>query len=237
MAGNISKIERIHSTKSVTLWVDLCLNKSSGVFFANVGSERIEAKTKDEAVKRVQAALAKITDVKWRQVIVLRVAKRDADDGYNSGYENNLQVLSADCSFVYMRRERAPNPLVPKQEIERSHPIDFEEEIREGREQAAYFEAGKAEKKRRGDEQEAEMRQSRAMLEHVRARWSPNSDTIDEYELPYSDEAWAGVERIAEALRQTQDRLDALVAGATTEKLAGLAAKPVSLLLTKGTKS
>lgn len=227
MASDISKIERVSAPHSPGLWVDLCLSKSRGVFFAIVGGERIEAPTKEEAVARTKAALAKLTNVGWRQVIVLRVTKRNQE---RTSQENGLDVLRVDCSFTYMRRERAANPLAPKQQIERDHPLDFEERVAEWRERESYFGASKAEKKRRADTKEAEMRQQRLTLAHVRERWARDEDDVKEYELPYTEEAWAGIERIAVALHATQENLDELAASATPSKLAKLVDEPLLLM-------
>jgi hypothetical protein len=66
MASNISKIERVHAPQNSSLWIDLYLNKDRGIFFAEVGGERIEEETKAKAIERVKAALHRVTQVEWR---------------------------------------------------------------------------------------------------------------------------------------------------------------------------
>jgi hypothetical protein len=86
MSGHIAKIDRIYVPQHGNhLWVDLFLDKRSGDFFAQVNGKRVEAKSKDEAVKLVREALAAVTQVAWRQVLLIRVRERnreDRDDGW-----------------------------------------------------------------------------------------------------------------------------------------------------------
>jgi hypothetical protein len=223
-SSNISKIERVSAPQNSTLWVDLCLNKERGVFFAEVGGEHIEEETKAKAIEKIKTALNRVTQVDWRQVILIRVDKRrvvEEEDDERGGTENGKPVYTAHCSFTYLRRERAKNPLKPKETIEREHEEDFELQVAEARDRAGYFERG-ARKKERADQTEREMREKRAILAGVRSQWDHFGDHVVEYELPYSKDAWAGIRRIAQALRDTQAKLDEFARGATTEKLAAL---------------
>lgn len=247
-SANISKIERVHAPRSPDIWVDLCLNKQKGTFFARVGQETIEESTKAEAVRKTQEALARLTTIEWKPVIIIRTTDRGPrDDHFDGGTENNMPNYSASCSFDYLRRERAVNPLKPKERIERMHSIDFEEVIKKRRADAGYFERTPADKKRRADEVEAELRHGRAASEFVHNvyNWATREShfsgardrKLHEYELPYTEEAWAGVLRIAQTLRETQKKLDAFAAEATPKVLAALGAgKGPLMLLPKGDK-
>jgi len=222
MSGHIAKIERVDAPqRGNNLWVDLLLDKRTGVFFAQVGGKRVEAKSKDEAVALVKAALASVTQVQWRSVILLRVRDRRRENRDDGGMENNRPVFSASCDFTYLRRERAVNPLKPKETIERDHQEDFELRVKEARKREAYFEHTPAAKKKRADEVEARMRQERDALANVGPLWNYFEHT-SEYELPYTPEAWAGIRRIAQAIHDTQDKLDAFARTATPERLLAL---------------
>ena len=230
MSGYIAKIERVCAPqRGNNIWVDLLLDKRTGVFFAQVNGKRVEAKSKDEAVVLVKAALAAVTQVAWRSVILLRVRDRKREDRDDGGRENNRPVFSASCDFTYLRRERATNPLKPKETIERDHQEDFEVHVKEARKREAYFERTPAEK--RADEMEARMRQERDALANVGPLWNHFNEGTTEYELPYTPEAWAGVRRIAQAIHDTQDKLDAFAMAATPERLLALATSDVGPLL------
>ncbi len=230
MASNISKIERVNAPNNAHIWVDLKLNKQRGVFFADVGVERIASEVKAEAVKKTQEALSRVTQTVWREVILIRVDNRSRSE--ITSHENNKPVFGASCSFTYMRRERAQNPIKPKECIEREHREDFEMRIAERREREAYFGYSRDEKvysrdekKKRADEVEARMREDRMTLRDAGPQWSFvfDEDKIVEYEIPYSEEAWRGVQRIAQALRDTQAKLNEFARGVTPERLAALA--------------
>jgi hypothetical protein len=226
MSSNISKIERVNAPQSPTLWVDLYLDKEAGMFFADVGGERIRSETKAEAIKKVREALQRVNQVSWREVILVRVDNRrladEEEEDMTVGTENGKKVYAASCTITYLRRERALNPLKRKETIEREHREDFEKRIIEARERAAYFERSDR-KSARADEMEKTMRDKRAIFVGIDTQWSSFNDGIVEYELPYSEEAWAGVRRIAQALHDTQAKLDAFLRDATPEKLAALA--------------
>jgi len=222
MSGShLSKIERVHSPQSHRLFVDLYLNKRNGEFFADVGGERVTSKTKDSAVTRVQELLGKVTQTEWRQVILLRVDE-SREEGDRGSTENGKHVFSALCSFTYLRRERAANPLKPKETIEREHADEFEERVKEARERARYFD----DRIGRADEAERQLRDDRAALVRVEGPWEFNGK-VKEYELPYTPEAWAGIQRISQALHETQAKLNEFARGATPEKLAQLASGDV----------
>jgi hypothetical protein len=217
-SANVSKIERVSSSKNRTLWVDLCLDKQEGNFFADVGGERITDKTKDGAVKKVVAALDRVTGVVWREVILIRVEKarevdEDDDEGDDrvTGRENDLLVFGSSCRFTYLRRERAAHPLRSKEVVQREHREDFESRVTRRRKEEARFGHDKAEKKRRADEEEQRLRDRRAALVTIGSVWEQGERTT-ECELPYSDEAWHGIQLIAQALRTTQAQLNAFVA-------------------------
>jgi hypothetical protein len=232
MSGHISKIERVDAPqRGSELWVDLLLDKRTGVFFADVNGKRVEAKSKDDAVKLVREALAAVTQVAWRQVLLIRVRERNREDRDDGGSENNKAVFSASCDFVYLRRERAANPLNPKETIERDHQEDFEVKVKDARKREAYFERTSSEKKKRSDAVETRMRQERDALSHVGAVWDHFNKGTTEYELPYTPEAWAGVRRIAQTIHETQDRLDAFARTATPDKLLALATSGAGPLL------
>lgn len=225
MASNISKIERVSASRAPNVWVDLKLNKDTGVFFADVGRERVQADTKVEAIKKTQAALDRVTQADWREVIVIRVDKRrnkglDEEDE-RAGIENGMPVYGASCQLTYFRRERAQNPLKPKETIERSHREDFERAVAERREREAYFEHTAEAKRKRADEAERELRQGRAALAGTSPLWNYRDNTV-EYEIPYSEEAWAGIRRIAQTLFEVQAKLDEFSRSATPAKLAAL---------------
>lgn len=236
MAGYIAKIERVDAPqRGNNLWVDLLLDKRTGVFYADVGGERVRANSKDEAVKLVKSALAAVTQVQWRQVILLRVCERDRDRETESR-ENDMPVFGVSCQLTYLRRERAANPLKPKETIEREHQEDFEDRVQKKREHEAYFSHGAKDKKKRADEAEAKLREDRAALAHVGPVWN-HFERTTEYEIPYTPESWAGVRKIAEAILDTQDRLDEFVRAATPERLLALAtSKSPLLLVSKGGK-
>lgn len=228
MSVNVVKVERVDAPqRGNNLWVDLLFDKKAGLFFARVGGKRIEAKSKDEAVALTKEALRAVTQVEWREVILIRVRDRAKDEA-DVAHENNRPVFSSSCSFTYLRRERATNPLKPKETIERLHREDFEIQVRVHRKHEEYFGYGAADKKKRGDEAERGMREDRAALAHVEPVWDHFEKTT-EYELPYSPEAWAGIERIAQALRDTQAKLDEFAAVATPKILQGLAVGPLRL--------
>jgi hypothetical protein len=205
--------------------VDLLLNKTTGQFYADVGGKRVTETTKEAAVKKVRELLAKITQTVWYSVILLRVDAR-SDDGVRS-WENSKAVLSASCSFTYLRRERAKNPLKPKELIEREHPEDFEKQIVDVRKRATPAFGSTAHKRAEADAAEKNARDQRDALAHVEAIWTHYNKGTKEYELPYSPEAWAGIERIAQALRETQAKLDQFAKNATPDTLAKLAAGDV----------
>lgn len=235
-SSNISKIERVFCPKSPDIWVDLCLNKERGLFFARVGQETIEEEKKVDAVRKTQEALTRLYVTEWVPVILIRTIERDKTD--DAGTENNMPNFQASCEFSYMRRERAQNPLKPKERIERMHTADFEEAVKDKRKWEASFTLG-ADRKTRVEEVEATMRQERAANSHVhtvydwgeRERHYGGGRKRKEYELPYSEEAWAGIQRIAYALRETQQRLDEFAAKATPKTLAALGASSGPLLL------
>jgi hypothetical protein len=229
-SANVSKIERVGATRNSTIWVDLCLDKRSGRFFAHVGDARIEAATKDEAVRMVRAALDQVTAVVWREVILVRVrAPQQGEDDEDGGggaarsTENGRPVYTSSCSFTYLRRERAAHPLRPNQTVEREHREDFERRIAERRKYEAQFERDRTQRRRRSDAEEQAMRSERAAFSDMRDVWDHYGNGVTEYELPYSAEAWAGVERIAQTLREAQATLDAFARSATAERYAALA--------------
>lgn len=224
MSGsNISKIERVYAPQSNNLWVDLCLNKSSGLFFADVGGERITDATKAAVVEQVRVRLGKLAQTDWRPVILLRV-KKVVDDDDRVSHENDRQVFYASCSFTYARRERSTNPLKPKERIEREHTLEFEARVHEARERATRSEHDRSKKAKKADDAEQALRDRRAALSDIGSQWTSFNDDVQELELPYTPEAWAGIERISRTLRETQTRLDELARGASTETLAQLAA-------------
>lgn len=235
MGGYIAKIERVEApARGSRLWVDLCLDKRTGDFFANVNGKRVIAKSKDEAVKLVKEALAVVTVVQWRPVLLLRVdARRCDDDDDCQGRENDNIVFSASCSFTFLRRERANNPLKPKEIIEREHREDFELRVQKRRKHEAIFGRSTADKSRRADEAEADLRRDRDAMARVHGVWNHFEHT-EEYELPYSPEAWAGIRRIAQTLRDTQAKLDEFARLATPERLLALASGDVKWLLLPG---
>ena len=229
MSGsNISKIERVRARHNLALGADLLLDKRAGVFYADVGGERVSANSKNEAIKLIEAALAAITSVMWREVILLRVEEPDEDD--KSHRENLMSTYRASCSFQYLRRERAVNPTSPKETIEREHRIEFEERVAQAREYSKQFTNNQADKKKRADAAEKDLRDDRDALARVDPQWSPR-DSVTEIEIPYSDEAWIGIERISNALRETQAKLDEFARNATSEKLIALATGDVFGLL------
>lgn len=116
------KIEQVCSPQSSSLWVELYLDKASGIFFSDVGGQRIKSMMKAEAVEQTKAALKRLGTVDWKQIILLRVDTRPVN--LKGGVENGLEVFSAQCSVTYMRRERAKNPTKPKELIEREHTVD-----------------------------------------------------------------------------------------------------------------
>jgi len=240
-SANVSKIERVSSSKSHALWVDLCLDKQEGTFFADVGGERVADKTKDGAVKKVVAALDRVTEVAWREVILIRIERgreEDDDDDHDhvTGNENGLPVFGGSCRFTYLRRERAAHPLRRKEVVEREHREDFERRVVECRKSAARFGHDRAEKRRRADEEEQKLRDQRAALVRVGSVWNPGERTA-EHEIPYSPEAWAGIQRIARTLRDTQALLDAFVSQATPERFAALATGDVLRQIGPGSDS
>jgi hypothetical protein len=217
MSGSdTSKIERVSAPGNQAVWVDLCLSKRSGMFWARVGDVRVAEKTKELAIEKTREALSRVFSVRWRQVIVVSVPKNRRDGGESNG----IRQHRASCSVHYERVERSPSPMGKGAEIERLHPLDFEAKVAEERRDAgSYWGATAGEKKKkRADEAEAALRQARATLagsHQVFAR----EDWV-EHEIPYSEEAWAGIERIAATLRETQRRLDGFAAEWTTETLA-----------------
>jgi hypothetical protein len=218
--SGISKIERVTARSNVQFGADLMLDKRSGEFFATVGGEVVRDKTKDGAVAKVQYLLAGVTQTSWRQVILLRVVEIEKSD--YSSQENQLFVFSASCRFTYLRRERAVNPLKPKEQIEREHSEEFEERVAARRGREVQYVSGEARKRAKADEVERELRNRRAALADIQAPWSHFGDLEKEYEIPYSPEAWAGIQRISGAIREAQARLDAFARGATSESLARL---------------
>jgi hypothetical protein len=220
----ISKIERVHASRNYLLGVDLLLHKDSGLFYADVNGKRVSADTKEKAIKLVRAALDLVAVVEWREVIVLRVDNRPGDSG---GMENGKHVHAASCRFEYIRRERAANPLKPKETIEREHRVEFEQRVALVRENTLRYMKG-PEGKLRADAEEREFRNARAALVGVESPWQ---DQQELYEIPYSEEAWTGIQRIAAALHETQAKLDAFARSATPEKLKALATGDVLLQL------
>jgi hypothetical protein len=244
VATNALKVEQVHSPKSLQLSVDLFMRRDSGIFFADVGGERVEEETKERAVKRIKELLEKVADVAWREVILLRIDKpRDPEDGHLTSRENDKTVYSAGCSFTYFRRERAPNPLIKGRTVEREHPIEFEQRIaRERKRIHDYTHVSVA--KKRADEKEKQLREERATLFRVDSPWDVGRQGDVEVEMAYTPEAWAGVERIARTLSDMQAQLDAFAVQATPNKLAALASGEVFRQLpaapttpTKGSKT
>lgn len=227
MSGsNISKIERVEAPNNRAFVVDLCLDKHTGKFFAHVGKECVEDVTKDGAIKKVQEALAKVSATEWTAVIVIEVSKQNRHD--DSTY-NDMPCRSEHCGFSFFRRERAQDPLKKKERIERMHTEDFERHVKEERRDVSRFEHGDS-KKRRADAREAALREGRASMHDVHHVFDSRSHEVH-YEIPYSPEAWAGVERIAATLRDVQSKLDAFAASATSAQLAALASGDVLKLL------
>jgi hypothetical protein len=235
--ADIAKIEWVAAPQNFHLGVDLYLDKRDGLFFADVGGKRVQDKTKKGAIEKVRARLVKITAVEWRQVILLRIeSDTDEDDGDDAGRENDKQVYRATCSFTYLRRERAANPLKPKETIEREHPIEFEERVVEEKRRIAVYEKSPLRKKERAEARERELRVDRDALKRVERPWSTFRKGTAEYELPYSPESWAGIQRISQTLREMQNKLNAFARGATPAKLAQLAIGDVLRLLPPGSR-
>jgi hypothetical protein len=231
MSGRILKIEQISAPRNRELVVTLSMNRETGVFFANVGGKLVEETTKERAVKRIEELLGKITDVPWRQVILLRVDKRRNGVGDDCSQENSKAVYSASCSFTYLRRERAPNPLVKGRSVEREHADEFEARVLRARERVMEYEHGAKAKRDRADKEERQLREDRAALVRVDSPWTLHGSSEVEYEMPYTPEAWAGIQRIAAAIIEMQSRLDAFTAQASPEKLAALGTgDPLKLL-------
>jgi hypothetical protein len=231
MSGsNILKIERVSVPGNDSVWVDLCLDKKKGVFWARVGNVDVREGTKEEAVKKTKEALSKLSNVQWRQVIVISVSKAERNEG-GVTRRSGIGQHHACCSVSYERVERSTNPTRKNEQIERLHAADFEDQIKEERERAAGWEFDRLKKKVRADEQEAKFRQARSTLADSREVWEHGAETMIKYEIPYSDEAWAGIERIAETLRAMQKRLDEFAAEWTTESLAALGSGTDTLFL------
>jgi hypothetical protein len=234
---DIVKIERVSAPRNRQFAVDLCMDKRTGKFFARVGGEHIEADTKGEAVAAVEARLAKIVDVVWREVILLRVDTRKiGEDSSHESHENDMSVYHSSCSFSYARRERAKNPL-GRGQVEREHREEFEERVAREREHVEKFEHDRKRRRDRADEVEQRMRENRAALVRLQSPFHDSRDEragIREYELAYSAEAWAGVLRIDRALREMQAKLEEFVSQATSEKLTSLAAAELLRLLPAG---
>jgi hypothetical protein len=214
--SNTSKIEMVGAPGNASVWVDLCLDKRDGMFWARVGDETVREKTKEQAVKKTREALSRLENVRWRQVIVVSVMKNRRDGG---GTSNGIEQRHASCSVSYERVERSPNPMRKGEEIERLHPVDFEEKVKEERESAgSYWGGTSGEKKERADEAESKLRQERSALAGSHQVWK--HEDRHEHEIPYSEEAWAGIERIAATLRETQRRLDEFASKWTQDSLA-----------------
>jgi len=219
MSGsNTSKIERVHAPGNLAVWVDLCLDKRSGTFWSRVGTKEIREPTKEAALKATREALSQIAGVQWRQLIVVTVPRQRPE---HDSSRNGIPSRSECCSISYERVERAPNPMREDKQIERLHPIDFEEVVQDARESAASRNYG-AEKRRRMDEVEEEKRLERSTLQGSHSVYDWEKDLV--YEIPYSDEAWAGIERIAATIKETQRRLDEFAGKWTTDSLAKLGA-------------
>lgn len=235
-SANVSKVERVQSTKNSALWVDLCLDKREGDFFAQVGDVRVRAPTKGEAVRLVREALDRVTEVAWRAVILIRVDRavvrpdeEDRDDDEEDdgdavhSREDGRPVYGSACSFAYLRRERAAHPLRPKETVEREHAEDFERRVAQAREREVRFGQSRAYGEKRADERERELRDQRAALADIGGVWDHEHPRTVEHEVAYSPEAWAGVQRLARALRDTQRQLSAFLRAATPEGLTALA--------------
>jgi hypothetical protein len=223
-----AKVDMVKAPGGSPLTTALFLDKRTGKFFAQVGSERVEADTKDEAVAKVQAALGRVTQVEWRPVIFLVVDKRrerDDEDPFHSGSTNDMSTYSSSLTFRWYRREVAADPLDQKAELEREHTDEFEQRVRDARENVHAWD--RAEKEKRADELEKQMRRARSILADVHTKYRYSSDT-EELEIPYTPEAWAGIQRIAEAIRQADENLRALSRQASALSLAGAA--PPALL-------
>jgi hypothetical protein len=233
MSGsNTSKIERVSAPGNPVVWVDLCLDKRSGFFFAVVGNERISEKTKEAAFEKTRAALAKLGGLAWREVIVVTVAKHRSD---GHGQKNGIPQHHASCSVSYERVERSPNPMRRGEEIERLHSADFEDLVAERREHTLSWRRQNG--KEDADREEAELRQQRLSIATSHAVWKHDAKSEVEHEIPYSPEAWAGIERVARTLRETQERLDEFAAGWTQETLSALGhgVASATLFLPEGT--
>jgi hypothetical protein len=216
---DVVKVGRVSASgRSSAPAADLFLDKDSGLFFGRVGERRVEAPTKAKAEALVLKALRRVTDLEWREVIVLRIPKRDASE---SSKENGLPVYGASCSFEYLRRERADNPLKRTETFEREHREDFELRVRKQRDVASRGGFDKLEREQRADECEAKLRRDREDSAQVQTQWKPWHGER-EVVLPYTPEAWAGILRIDQAIRQTQARLDRFAVEATAEKLVAL---------------
>jgi hypothetical protein len=218
-ARDVVKVGRVSASgRSSAPAADLFLDKDSGLFFGRVGERRVEAPTKARAEALVLKALRRVTDLEWREVIVLRVPKRDAS---KSSEENGLPVYGASCSFEYLRRERADNPLKRTETFEREHREDFELRVVEESERASRAGFDKVDRKQRADERESKLRGDREDSSKVQTQYKPWHGE-KEVVLPYTPEAWAGILRVDQALRETQARLDQFAATATAEKLVAL---------------
>jgi len=222
-SNNISKIERVQAPQGGSLGTDLYLNKEEGFFFADVGNERVLADTKAEAIEKTREALTRVAQTAWREVIVIQAPKQRRDESDLFSWHNNMPVFGASCSFHYFRRERAQDPLKSRQTIEREHSADFEVRIKAARRDVHGWTP--EEKRKRADDKEKQMRETRARLGDVHKVYVSDNDV--EYEMPYSDEAWAGIERIAKTIRETQERLDAFSKQATPKLLARIASLDV----------
>jgi hypothetical protein len=207
---------------SHALQVDLYLDKEKGMFFGRIDRERIEAPTKVEAVKKIRETLAGMTSIVWRGVIVLRVdtvkeARRLPEDDcdFQTSTHNDKIMCGASCSFSFYRRERAVNPLDAKRTIEREHPIDFEARCAKILDRAGRSSWDQTLER----EHIAALRKQRDGLQHLDQPWSHG---VEDFELPYSEEAWEGVRRIAATIVETQAKLDAFVRKTDAKQLAGI---------------
>jgi hypothetical protein len=86
------------------------------------------------------------------------------------------------------------------------------------------------ERKERADRDEAAARAARDSLERVDMAYECR-EYEEEHEMPYTPEAWAGIQRIAATLREMQAKLDEFTRGATPTSLAQLAKGDVFKML------
>jgi len=193
-------------------WVDILFDRDRKNFFAKVGDEELRADTINEVKEKAQAELEKVIRYVWEPVITVGsdLSKWEKPDAFEPLDREKMNDVEVHVKLSFERLERAlvrGNDTAGITKVNRrydgsnkrqdrwftrSHSKDFEQSLK-------------------GWEKDAEeMRRLRAVGDGAREY---HGDWNDVAVIPYSDEAWEGLCRVADVLRNARSSIRHIVRG------------------------